>query len=85
MYRRPFLAAPSADTDVQGVKLDAGPDVAANERSAAAHDGYCFVPVTTIPISRLPHLEQLSRARQSMTVVAASYRSACSAGSGSTW
>ena len=59
MYRRSFVAAPSADTDVQGVKLDAGPDVATNERSVAAHNGYRFVPVTTIPISRLPHLEQL--------------------------
>jgi len=41
------------------------------------------VPVTTISISRLPHLEHRNRSRQSGTVVSGSYRRACSAGSGS--
>jgi hypothetical protein len=38
--------------------------------------------MSTLP---LPHCEQRSRSNQSCTVVAAPYRSAISAGSGSTW
>jgi DNA-binding transcriptional LysR family regulator len=52
--------------------------------SVSTATGIRRVPVTTISVARLPHFEQLSRACQSMTVVSAPYRSACSVRSGST-
>jgi hypothetical protein len=37
----------------------------------SVNSGRRFVPVTTMSISRLPHLEQISRPRQSGAVISA--------------